>query len=575
MSGDTAEGMHPIQRDPELESKLAEEVKGEFAVERLLGRGGMAVVFLARDLQLDRKVAIKVLPPELTYGQGLIERFKREARTAATLDHPNIVPIYRIAKSGKLFWFAMKYIVGESLAELLEREKTIPPDRAAAILTQVADALESAHQHGIIHRDVKPANVMLDQRDWVTVTDFGIAKAVGLQSLTSSEALIGTPYYMSPEQCSGKQPLTGASDQYALGVMTYQMLSGELPFTGFTTVEIVKQHCFDPPPPLDVLRPGLPRSLVKAVERALAKKPEERFPSVTEFATALAAAAHGSGVVAPPPGRKGALPRARPASAPRRRWWAILLSALGGLTAVGLIGVVIWQWRGNQSGAGQPPPGTDRQPDSAVTTRTVHADSAAAAAPPVVQPTKPSSVASAPPETSRTVTPAPQPARPAPRDARLFLRGVSGGATITVDGRQVRDSIVLLRSPGGHLITVTRPGFEPWTDMLWADAGDQLARWVTATPLWVDADSAAAPTEPSSARPAPRDARLFLRGVSGSATITVDGRQVSDSIVLLRPPGRHVITVTRAGFEPWTDTLWADAGDQMARWVTATPVARP
>src|SRR5439155_816157 len=159
VSGDTAQGSQPVQRDPELEAKLADELKGDFVIERLIGRGGMAVVFLARDLQLDRKVAIKVLPPELTFGPGLIERFKREARTAATLDHPHIVPIYRISKSGKLFWFAMKYVAGESLADLLEREQSIPPDRSAAILTQVAEALEFAHEHSIIHRDVKPANV--------------------------------------------------------------------------------------------------------------------------------------------------------------------------------------------------------------------------------------------------------------------------------------------------------------------------------------------------------------------------------------------------------------------------------
>jgi len=278
VSGDTAQGSQPVQRDPELEAKLADELKGDFVIERLIGRGGMAVVFLARDLQLDRKVAIKVLPPELTFGPGLIERFKREARTAATLDHPHIVPIYRISKSGKLFWFAMKYVAGESLADLLEREQSIPPDRSAAILTQVAEALEFAHEHSIIHRDVKPANVMVDRRGWITVTDFGIAKAIGLQSLTSSEAIIGTPYYISPEQCAGKKSVTGASDQYSLGVMAYQMLSGHLPFSGLTTVDIIKQHCFDPPPPLDVLQPGLPAGLAHVVERALAPSPPPPSP---------------------------------------------------------------------------------------------------------------------------------------------------------------------------------------------------------------------------------------------------------------------------------------------------------
>jgi len=487
VSGDTAQGIHPIQRDPELEAKLAEELQGDFVIERLLGRGGMAVVFLARDLQLDRKVAIKVLPPELTYGQGLIERFKREARTAATLDHPHIVPIYRIAKSGKLFWFAMKFIVGESLADILEREKTLPPDRTAAILTQVADALEFAHQHSVIHRDVKPANVMLDRRGWATVTDFGIAKAVGLQSLTSSESMIGTPYYMSPEQCAGKQSLTGASDQYALGVMTYQILSGKLPFTGFATVDIIKQHCFDPPPPLGALRPGLPRELVKVVERALAKNPEDRFPSVTEYAAAFAAAAHDSGAVAPHPGPKAAASAptgtASGAHRPRR---LVLLGTVGGLTTVALISIVLWELRANQSTPDQRPLVTSRHPDSAAPPmRIADTDSVAAraAAAPVVRPAPPSPIGAAPAESNSTLKRAPPPSRrPAPREARLFLRGVSEDATVKLDGQQVHDSVLLLR-PGRHEVAVTRPGFAPWTEILWADAGDQLARWVVAGPV--------------------------------------------------------------------------------------------
>src|SRR5207249_3068166 len=336
VSGDTGQGTHSVRRDPELEAKLAEELQGDFVIEKLLGRGAMAVVFLARDLQLDRKVAIKVLPPELTYGPGLIERFKREARTAATLDHPHIVPIYGISKSGTLFWFAMKYVVGESLADYLEREHSLPPDSAAAILTQVADALEFAHQHGIIHRDIKPANVMIDRRSWVTVTDFGIAKAIGLQSLTGSDSMIGTPYYISPEQCSGGKTVTGASDQYSLGVMAYQMLSGRLPFTGVAAVDIIKQHCFDPPPPLDVLQPRVPAGLAAIVERALAKKPEDRFPSVSEFTAAFTAATHGAVATGRPASpRPAAPPRLLrvPTPAPGRSRHRGILAMLGGVAA--------------------------------------------------------------------------------------------------------------------------------------------------------------------------------------------------------------------------------------------------
>ena len=567
VSGDTAQGMHPIQRDPELEAKLAEELEGDFVIERLLGRGGMAVVFLARDLQLDRKVAIKVLPPELTYGQGLIERFKREARTAATLDHPHIVPIYRIVKGGTLFWFAMKYIVGESLADILEREKTLPPDRAVAILSQVADALEFAHQHSIIHRDVKPANVMLDRRGWVTVTDFGIAKAVGLQSLTSSESMIGTPYYMSPEQCAGKQSLTGASDQYALSVMTYQILSGKLPFTGFATIDIIKQHCFDPPPPLGALRPGLPPSLVKVVERALAKTAEDRFSSVTEYAAAFAAAAQGTGAAAAQPGRKAAaLTRTRTASGPRRRRRGVLLGTLGGLTTVGLIGAVLWELRGNQSTPDRPPLVTSRQPDSAAALmRIADADSLPARAAPVVTPAPPVPIGPAPTESSSTPKQAPPPRRPAPREARLFLRGVSEGAMVTLDGQHVRDSVLLLR-PGRHEVIVTKPGFAPWADTVWADAGDQLARWVVAGPVRPPAPVAIPESTPRVAVHQP-DATLRIQ-VQPPARIVIDKIDFGEQRTLVHAVAggaAHLVSIVpvRPGYARKDTTLTPRPGDTL------------
>ena len=302
-SGELTQG---VQIDHELGDKLREELGAAFSLERELGRGGMAVVFLATELDLGRKVAIKVLPPELTFGGGMVERFKREARTAATLDHPNIIPIYRVAPGGKLFWYAMKYLEGESLSDVIQREGRLDLDRAAAIIHQVADALDYAHEHGVIHRDVKPANIMLDARGRVTVTDFGIAKAVQNASMTGSGSMIGTPYYMSPEQCSGKK-VTGQSDQYSLGVMAYQMLSGHLPFTGDSVFDIVKQHCMDPPPPLSELRPDLPQPLIAVVEHALAKNPADRFASENEFAKAFSAAASGQPVSLP--ARSGASQR--------------------------------------------------------------------------------------------------------------------------------------------------------------------------------------------------------------------------------------------------------------------------
>jgi serine/threonine protein kinase len=279
--------------DASLLARLQEELSGEFVVEQELGRGGMALVFQAQDTRLGRKVAIKVLPPDLTFGrQDAVERFKREARTAATLDHPHIIPIYAVSGEGRLTWYTMKFLSGESLDKLLQRVWRLSVDATVHIVSQVAEALQHAHDQGVVHRDVKPANAMIDAKGWVTVTDFGIAKAMDAEQLTGTGSTIGTPFYMSPEQCSGGV-ISGASDQYALGVMTYQMLAGRVPFTGANVVDIIRRHCFDQVPPLQELRPELNVPVVQVINRALAKKPEDRFPSVTSFAKALELASKG------------------------------------------------------------------------------------------------------------------------------------------------------------------------------------------------------------------------------------------------------------------------------------------
>jgi len=270
-----------------LERLLRAETRGEFEIERMLGKGGMAIVYLATEVHLMRKVAIKVLPPELTFGHG-VERFKREARTAAALDHPHIIPIHRIASGGTLFWYTMKYLEGRSLDQYLKETPWLSLDETIRILDPVAQALEYAHEHQVIHRDIKPANVMLDTRDRVVVTDFGIAKALTEGTLTASGSVIGTPFYMSPEQGMGK-PVTGASDQYSVAVMAYRMLAGQVPFEGDSAIDILHKHCKEPPPPLDVIRPGLPEYVYKAIDKGLAKKPEDRFSSVTALVAGLRA----------------------------------------------------------------------------------------------------------------------------------------------------------------------------------------------------------------------------------------------------------------------------------------------
>lgn len=268
-----------------MERLLREDTKGVYNVQHMLGRGGMAVVYLATEIGLARKVALKVLPPELTFGHG-VERFKREAKTAAALDHPNIIPIYRIGDSGKLFWYAMKYLEGKSLEDVLREKGALSLDETIDILEQVADALDYAHEHRVIHRDVKPANVMLDHRNRVIVTDFGIAKALSEGKLTATDSVIGTPYFMSPEQGMGKT-VSGASDQYSVAVMAYRMLAGHVPFDGDSAIDILHKHCMFEAPSLHDDVPDIPEHVSAAVARALSKKGDDRFLSVHDFVQCL------------------------------------------------------------------------------------------------------------------------------------------------------------------------------------------------------------------------------------------------------------------------------------------------
>jgi hypothetical protein len=301
VSGDSQGPTLIAEPEPDLFQRVQAELGSEYVLESELGRGGMAIVYGGRDAHLGRRVAVKVLPPELAFGGGsMVERFKREAQTAAKLDHPNIIPVYRVSQGGKLCWYVMKFLEGESLDHILEREGQLAVDRTCEIITQTASALDYAHQNQVVHRDVKPANVVLDKKGWVTVTDFGIAKALDANTLTASGSIIGTPYYMSPEQCKGKK-VGPAADQYSLAVMAYQMLGGHVPFTGDSAVEIVHKHVADPVPPLGVLRPNLPPKVVEVIERALAKSAEERFATVSDFAKALKAAAEGVDITVAPP----------------------------------------------------------------------------------------------------------------------------------------------------------------------------------------------------------------------------------------------------------------------------------
>ena len=265
---------------------LGEVASGEYEILGELGRGGMAAVFLARELALDRKVAIKLISPSFLDGAEAIERFKREARTAASLSHPGVIPIYGVRETERALFFVMKYVHGRTLASILRSAGPLPVTLVRAVLTSVANALDYAHRNGVIHRDIKPANIMVDTEGHVMVTDFGIAKVVDSHGLTMTGRTIGTPAYMSPESCAGKE-VTGASDQYALGVVGYELLAGRNPFLADSSVGIMYAHVHESPQPIGELRPDCPPEMAAAIMRMIDKNVALRFPTLKEAAQAI------------------------------------------------------------------------------------------------------------------------------------------------------------------------------------------------------------------------------------------------------------------------------------------------
>jgi len=272
-----------------MRDRVIAAVGGQYDVQAEIGRGGMAVVYAAADLRLRRRVALKVLPPEFAFRDDVRRRFQREAEMSARLSHPNIVPIYSVDEKDGLVYFVMALVEGESLASLLMRTPRLPVPAARRILHDVADALAYAHAHGVIHRDIKPDNILLDAESGrPMVTDFGIARAAESDAqLTVTGIAVGTPAYMSPEQSMGERELDGRSDVYSLGVVGYQMLAGELPFKASNTPAMMMKHVSTLPLPLRERRADCPPALAMAVDRSLAKKPEDRWPGAAAFRDAL------------------------------------------------------------------------------------------------------------------------------------------------------------------------------------------------------------------------------------------------------------------------------------------------
>ena len=297
-----------------------------YTVERELGHGGMATVFLARDTRQDRQVALKILNPDLAASVGLV-RFRREIQIATTLNHPHILPLYDSGESGGQLYYVMPFVAGESLRQRLEREHQLPIDEALRIACEVASALDYAHRHDVVHRDIKPENILLEDGHAV-VADFGIARALSESAanapITQTGVTLGTPLYMSPEQAFADRKIDGRSDQYALACVLYEMLAGQPPFVGPNAQAIMARHALDSVPSLRVVRGTVPEAVEEIIIRALSKSPVDRFATVAQFADALrncelnATAARGV--------ERRLVPRGGPVQASRRRVWTLLAS---------------------------------------------------------------------------------------------------------------------------------------------------------------------------------------------------------------------------------------------------------
>jgi formylglycine-generating enzyme required for sulfatase activity/tRNA A-37 threonylcarbamoyl transferase component Bud32 len=317
-----------------LATRLQSALGAGYAVERTIGQGGFAAVYLVRDLSLKRPLAVKVLSPDLLLSATAQERFRREAETIAQLSHPHIVPLHFIGNANDIFYLAMQFVDGESLADRLEREGRIDVEDTARILREVASALDLAHRRGVIHRDIKPHNVLLERDSGrALVTDFGIARTAENSSLTASGMVVGTPTYMSPEQVVGDK-VDHRADLYALGIVGYEMLAGRPPFGGATPTEVLMKRVATPAELVERARPDAPPALAAVINRCLQQDPDRRFATAGEMVRAL-------GGITPVSGGHSTVELARGTRRARRH----LLLALGAVLVLAAA-AGLWVWRG-------------------------------------------------------------------------------------------------------------------------------------------------------------------------------------------------------------------------------------
>ncbi len=492
-----------------LYDMLQAELGHRYELGELLGRGGMGAVFLATDTALDRAVAVKVLPPELSSDEKFVGRFEREAKTAAKLDHPGIIPIYAVESSATLYYFVMKYVSGRSLDDVL-RAGRVPIDTTQRILWECSVALGHAHQRGVVHRDIKPANIMIDDAGRTVLMDFGISKASqAATQFTATGQVIGTPHYMSPEQAKGLN-VDGRSDQYSLAVVGYRMLTGRLPFADDSIHTVIYKHIFEEPQPPDELRPDSPPFLSTALRRALAKDPNDRFSTMEDLATAVwpenpvagptgvprpltsqsVASTDAATQITPPTGAIEPSP-----AAPTKKKKRPMVGVLAGVLVIAAGGVGGW-WALNSENS---PFATVASIDSANVVVTPPPEDTASVLDTAAQ------VATQPPEDTATqvVSPPGDPVRQPDQAPRrdpvqqpvvqqptpppmgfVSIRAVPFG-TVSIDGVERGDTplIDFALSPGRHIIEIRREGYQTWADTVEIVARNRLRRTITLIPI--------------------------------------------------------------------------------------------
>ena len=531
--------VHAIATGALQETDLVREaLAAEYEIIEELGRGGMAMVYRARDRQLEREVAVKVLPFSLAFDSEFVERFQREARTAAQLEHPNIIPIYRVGRAGRVIYFVMKFLRGGSLSTVLSERKRLMPPEIRRLLLEAGSALGYAAQRGIVHRDIKPDNIMFDEFGQCMLTDFGIAKAASGQRLTGTGMSIGTPHYMSPEQARA-QAIDGRSDIYSLGVVAYQALTGNVPYDGDDSFSIGYKHITEPVPVPQLITAD-ERRLFEVIKRMLMKDPNDRFQSCEELVASLqgqpiaaagsvraslaAVAVAGAGSTAaspvfgtPPivsqattpltsplvdrritPRERRDLPRrvadrsvAMRSSGSSFAWLWIVLAVLGGVGGAWYY----YQARGFAAGP------TAASADSAPPAPSTLVDTAGAQRPAdtAVPPPTAAAPAAEPPAAAPSATPAPTPRprpqgaaaarpestapEPAPLDSGgIRLVGLPRGSTVLIDERQVTEPLTRL-PPGPHALAISAPRFNFFSDTVVIRPGEVLELTPQLTPI--------------------------------------------------------------------------------------------